>query len=327
MSPALIELSIPLPQLVLPLAAFVGVVALVFWIASLSGDSVLDSNVEDRLEALRRDRRQGRGGLTEEAAKSKSEAIAAALQRATEPLAGVTNGTAEQMGQLRTRLMHAGFRREESPMVFKGLQLIVAGIGLLLGSALGLFTDGVALGTAIKAVLAGGLFFFLPELALTVLIHRRKQRIFLGLPDALDLMVVCVEAGLGLDHAMRKVGEEMLRSHPTIAEEYMIANQQLQLGRPRGEVLRALGDRSGVEDLQQLASILIQADKFGSSIGQALRVQSDSMRTQRRQMAEEKASKTAVKMIIPLVLFIFPGIFVVLVGPAGITMYRNLSGM
>jgi tight adherence protein C len=116
----------------------------------------------------------------------------------------------------------------------------------------------------------------------------------------------------------------MLKSHKEIGEEFSIANQQLQFGRPRGEVLQALGFRSGVDDLKQLASILIQADKFGSSVANALRVQSDAMRTKRRQIAEEKAAKTAVKMIFPLVLFIFPGIFVVLVGPAGITMYRNM---
>ena len=127
-----------------------------------------------------------------------------------------------------------------------------------------------------------------------------------------------------MDQALRKVAEEMTKSHPEIGEEFSIANQQLQFARPRGEVLKALGLRSGVDDLKQLSSILIQADKFGSSVAAALRVQSDAMRVKRRQIAEEKAAKTAVKMIFPLVLFIFPGIFVVLVGPAAITMYRNM---
>ncbi len=163
-----------------------------------------------------------------------------------------------------------------------------------------------------------------PKFLLDFVAKKRMEKIFLGLPDALDLMVVCVEAGLGMDQALRKVAEEMEKSHKEIGEEFGIANQQLQFGRTRTEVLQALGFRSGVDDLKQLASILIQADKFGSSIATALRVQSDSMRTKRRQIAEEKAAKTAVKMIFPLVLFIFPGIFVVLVGPAGISMYRNM---
>jgi tight adherence protein C len=153
---------------------------------------------------------------------------------------------------------------------------------------------------------------------------KRKEAIFLGLPDALDLMVVCVEAGLGLDQAMRKVAEEMKKSYRTVSDEFSLCNLQLQMGRSKQHVLQELGARSGVDDLKSLASILIQADKFGSSIAQALRVQSDSMRTRRRQIAEEKAAKTAVKLIFPLVLFIFPGIFVVLVGPAAIVMVREM---
>ena len=124
-----------------------------------------------------------------------------------------------------------------------------------------------------------------------------------------EKMVVCVEAGLGLDQAMRKVSEEMKNTYPVIAEEYGLCNLKMQMGKARGDALQELGTRSGVEDLRALASILIQADKFGSSIAQALRVQSDSMRTRRRQIAEEKAAKTAVKLIFPLVLFIFPRAF------------------
>ena len=123
---------------------------------------------------------------------------------------------------------------------------------------------------------------------------------------------------------MRKVAEEMKKTYRVLAEEFALANFQLQMGRPRVEVLHELGVRTGVSDLRSLAGVLIQADKFGSSVAHALRVQSDSMRTRRRQMAEEKAAKTAVKLIFPLVLFIFPGIFVILVGPAAITMVREM---
>jgi tight adherence protein C len=137
-------------------------------------------------------------------------------------------------------------------------------------------------------------------------------------------MVVCVEAGLGLDQAMRRVSTEMRKSYRIIADEFGLCNLHLQMGRARNQVLADLGARTGVDDLRALASILIQADKFGSSIATALRVQSDSMRVRRQQIAEEKAAKTAVKLIFPLVLFIFPGIFVVLVGPAGIQMAREM---
>jgi tight adherence protein C len=277
---------------------------------------------EARLDAMRRGN-SGDANEDSDKSKKKTAALAAVLERATSPLEKTVTGSEKEMGQLREKLINAGFRHERAPIMFKGLQLILACTGLFAGGVFGLLADGLSQGLIMTL---GGLIvgFGMPIMALSNLANARKQKIFLGLPDALDLMVVCVEAGLGIDQALRKVSEEMLKSHKEIGEEFSIANQQLQFGRTRAEVLQALGFRSGVDDLKQLASILIQADKFGSSIAAALRVQSDSMRTKRRQMAEEKAAKTAVKMIFPLVLFIFPGIFVVLVGPAAINMYRNL---
>ena len=173
-------------------------------------------------------------------------------------------------------------------------------------------------------VIGGGLGFYLPEMVVTLIKGSRQEKIFLSMPDALDLLVVCVEAGLGLDAGMRRVTEELSDSAPELCAELNMANMQLQMGRARREVLHDLGVRTGVDDMQSLAAILIQSDKFGSSIAQALRVQSDSMRVKRRQLAEERAQQTAVKMIFPLVLFIFPGIFVVLVGPAAIMMIDGL---
>ena len=192
------------------------------------------------------------------------------------------------------------------------------------GGGYGLVTYGATQGGLTTLAIGGGLGFYVPEIILWFLRSSRIERIFLSLPDALDLLVVCVEAGLGLDAAMRRVSEEMMESAPDVCSEFGMANMQLQMGRPRREVLHDLGIRSGVDDMKSLAAILIQADRFGSSIAQALRVQSESMRVKRSQMAEEKAQQTAVKMIFPLVLFIFPGIFVVLVGPAAIMMIRNL---
>ncbi len=133
-----------------------------------------------------------------------------------------------------------------------------------------------------------------------------------------------MEAGLGLDQALRKVAEEMKKSYRVLADEIGLSNLHMQMGRPKNQVLQELGQRTGVDDLRSLASLLIQADKFGSSVAHALRVQSDSMRVRRQQIAEEKAAKTAVKLIFPLVIFIFPGVFVVLVGPAAIQMVREM---
>lgn len=313
------------PVTLASVAIFIGVTA-VAWlvIGRVSGGD--KPRAEARLDMLKK-RRPAAGELEETAGdkqRKKNEALASVLEKATSPLADKVKGSEKEMSQLREKLVNAGFQRESAPVVFKGIQLILSGVGLFAGGVFGMIADGFSQGLLMKAAAGIVIGFAIPKLLLAHLAKRRKEKVFLGLPDALDLMVVCVEAGLGIDQALRKVAEEMLKSHKEIGDEFGIANQQLQFGRTRAEVLQALGYRSGVDDLKQLASILIQADKFGSSVATALRVQSDSMRTKRRQIAEEKAAKTAVKMIFPLVLFIFPGIFVVLVGPAGINMYRNM---
>jgi tight adherence protein C len=304
---------------IIAIVIFVGVTAATFAvIGRISGED--KPRAEARLDMMRK----RRGGATEEKEKNKKEALAAAIDKATAPLAETVTGTEAEMGKLRETLVNAGFRSEKAPVMFKGMQLIVTAIGFFIGGVFGLVADGFTQGLLIKAGVGIVVGFMGPSLLLGHLARKRREKIFLGLPDALDLMVVCVEAGLGMDQALRKVSDEMTKCHAEIGEEFGIANKQLQFGQTRNEVLHALGQRSGVDDLKQLVSILIQADKFGSSVATALRVQSDSMRVKRRQMAEEKAAKTAVKMIFPLVLFIFPGIFVVLVGPAGISMYYNL---
>lgn len=313
-----------------PVAIFIAITSCVWWLANLrSVDS--ESTVEDRLNDLRVKRgsrgREGSdivdGGTRK---RSKNDRITAMLEKVTSPVSESVQKTDQKiMSDLGIRLVQAGYRRENSAVLFKSLQLVLGLGGLVVGGVVGLFLNGFSSGLLVKVFIFGGMAYYLPEFVLMWQISARKLAIFLGLPDALDLMVVCVEAGLGLDQAMRKVGDELQRSHPCVAEEFNIANHQLQLGRPRSQVLQALGSRTGVDDLQQLASILIQADKFGSSVGQALRVQSETMRTQRMQIAEEKASKTAVKMLFPMVIFIFPGIFVVLVGPAAISIMRNMN--
>jgi tight adherence protein C len=243
--------------------------------------------------------------------------------------------TEMEQSQLRQELAMAGFRSENAPKIFLGLRTITLVVSLIF-----LFTVVLPLNTPqespwdlyegamrapVSTLLTVIVGLFGPTLVLTYLRRKRQESIFLTLPDVLDLMVVCVESGLGLDAAMRKVCEEMREHAPIITEEFNIANFQLQMGRPRRDVLHDLGIRTGVDDMKSLAAILVQADRFGSSVGQALRVQSDSMRIRRRQIAEEKAAKTAVKLIFPLVLFIFPGIFVVMAGPAAIQVQENFK--
>jgi tight adherence protein C len=306
------------PMYLTLIAAFGGVAAFV-WL-------ILEVFTKERPRAERRleeysDPRKRRSREEE----SRGDAMTRVLERATPALAKPLQPKSEQeVGKLKQRLTQAGFRGEKASTMFLGLKFAGLIMGGIAGGGSALFISGFTQSGLIKIVIIAGLMFYLPDVVLFFLARKRKEAIFLGLPDALDLLVVCVEAGLGLDHAMRKVAEEMRRTYPVISEEFGLCNLQLQMGKARSEVLQDLGIRTGVDDLRSLASILIQADKFGSSIAQALRVQSDSMRTRRRQIAEEKAAKTAVKLIFPLVIFIFPGIFVVLVGPAAITMMRDM---
>jgi tight adherence protein C len=298
-------------------AVFAAVVAVV-WLV-IDSTTSRNQRAEERLEQI------GRKKQTKQAVDREMNTMSRVFERAMPALsAPLQPKTDKDKSKLRIRLANAGFRGETAASIFLSMKFIGLIIGGIVGGVYGLLAGSFDINTLLKCVGCVCLFFFLPEMILIYLIRKRKQAIFLGLPDALDLMVVCVEAGLGLDQAMRKVSEEMKKSYAIIAEEFGLCNLQLQMGKTRAEVLQELGIRSGVDDLRALASILIQADKFGSSIAQALRVQSDAMRVRRQQIAEEKAAKTAVKLIFPLVLFIFPGIFVVLVGPAAITMVREM---
>jgi tight adherence protein C len=303
-----------------PLAMFVAVAALAWW--ALDFVASKGNRGLERLDELRAPPK--RRALAESALK-KTDPMTQMLEKASPALAKPLQPKNEaELGKLKTRLANAGFRSEASGSIFLGLKFAGLVTGVLLGGGVYAFLHGINIHTLEYPVALGGLLFYLPDLVVGFVGRKRKQAIFLALPDALDLMVVCVEAGLGLDQAMRRVSEEMKRTYRVLAEEFALSNFQLQMGRPRAEVLHELGVRTGVSDLRALSAVLIQADKFGSSVAQALRTQSDSMRIRRRQLAEEKAAKTAVKLIFPLVLFIFPGIFVVLVGPAAITMIRQM---
>lgn len=301
-----------------PLAVFGAIAALTWWgldLLAAGRSRALERLSELRTPAKRKSPTAASGG----------NAITRALEQAAPALAKpLQPKSEEEVGSLRKKLTVAGFRGESAVMIFLGLKFVGLVVGLLAFGGIGTLKYGLTHKAGLVTIFAAAGLFYLPDLAINYLGNKRKQAIFKALPDALDLMVVCVEAGLGLDQAMRRVAEEMKQSYPVLCEEFALANFQLQMGRPRAEVLHELGNRTDVPDLRALGAVLIQADKFGSSVAQALRVQSDSLRTRRRQLAEEKAAKTAVKLIFPLVLFIFPGIFIVLVGPAAITMAREL---
>jgi len=307
------------PAYVVSIAAFLGIAAFV-WVA-LEFLSAKKSRSEQRLEEIRDPSARARNAGEKMSA---GDAMAAVLDKAKPLAQPLKPKTEKDANKLRVRLAIAGFRHEAAASVYLSLKFISLLAGLFFSGGSLLFVSEFTMSVLLYRGLAAGLSFFLPDVVLWFIAKKRKEGIFLGLPDALDLMVVCVEAGLGLDQAMRKVSDEMRKSYRVIADEFGLCNMHMQMGRPRAQVLHELGERSGVEDVRSLASIIVQADKFGSSIAQALRVQSDAMRTRRRQIAEEKAAKTAVKLIFPLVIFIFPGIFVILVGPAAITMVNEM---
>jgi tight adherence protein C len=296
----------------------------VFLAMTLAAWSVLGAaagrpkSAEDRLQRLLDPRAEAASGASQA---KRQEMFQAKVTAAAKKLGQSLRPTdVEELGKIRIKLLNAGFRHEQAVAVYYGTKLI----GLLLGLGMAFppccLRWGMTRTSYILAALAGGVGFYLADFIVGHRMKRRGESIFLGLPDALDLMVVCVEAGLGLDAAMRRVTTELAQSCPVICEEFAIANFQLQMGRVRRDVLRDLGTRTGVDDVRSLAAVIIQAEKFGSSIASALRVQSDAMRLRRRQLAEERAAKTSVKIMIPLIFFIFPGVFVVLVGPAVMRM-------
>jgi tight adherence protein C len=305
----------------LPYIVFLSITLAVWAILTALADR--SGKAEDRLRRIMNPA-LGRKATEEQVAK-RQEKFQTQVAKAANKLGQSLRPSDEQeLGKLRLKLLNAGFRHENSVTVFFGIKVILMLLGVTIVFPLAALKFGLTRNAVILTVVTGGLGFYLPGMVVDGRKKKRSEAIFLGLPDALDLMVVCVEAGLGLDSAMRRVSNELSTSCPVLCEEFAISNFQLQMGRPRKDVLRDLGLRTGVDDMRSLAAVIIQAEKFGSSIGSALRVQSDAMRLRRRQLAEERAAKTAVKIMIPLILFIFPGVFVVLVGPAGIQIANTL---
>ena len=226
----------------------------------------------------------------------------------------------KEMGTLRLRLVQAGFRRDEALTIFFGIRVLFA-VGLFL-----LLSNPILMRPNTLMALGGlALGYVLPGMALARLAKRRAHRIRLSLADALDLLVVSVEAGLGLDQAMQRVALELDFAHPELCEELRLVNLELRAGKGRADALHNLAERTGVDDVESLVAMLVQTDKFGTSIAQSLRVHSDAMRTKRHQRAEEAAAKTGVKMVFPLVICIFPAVWVVTIGPAAIKFIQVLG--
>jgi tight adherence protein C len=217
-------------------------------------------------------------------------------------------------------MVRAGYRSADASLAIRGMKMILP-IGLVLFALLsGIYRYSPALILMIAVILG----FMLPEIWLLWRIQARQRLLRLALPDALDLLVICVEVGLGLDQSLVRVSQELRIVHPELSDELQMVNFEMRVGKTRLDALRELARRTGLEDLKALVAMLIQTERFGTSIGQSLRVYSDELRTRRRQRAEEMSAKTTVKMVPALVGFIFPALLVVILGPALISLMRQL---
>ena len=288
--------------LLLPLLAFL-FASLLVTAAALALSPNAASTIEQRLGELT--------GMpmnrAEEAAYGK--AVVDTLKR----LGNMAPRSAKEIGKLQQRLVVAGFRNSEAIIVFFGIRIGVALVAFAL-----LATPVIRQPNLLVALSVCMVGYVVPGMVLARLAKRRQHRIRLGLPDALDLLVVSVEAGLGLDQAIQRVGHELAFAHPDLCSELRLINLEMRAGTARAEALHNLAERTGVDDVQSLVAMLVQTDKFGTSVSQSLRVHSETVRTKRRQRAEEAAAKTGVKLVFPLVFCIFPAIWVVTIGPAAI---------
>ena len=233
----------------------------------------------------------------------------------------------EDVGAIRLKLLQAGYRSPRAVSIYYSLRVLslVGGAVLIAVLAPALSLSGTRLLVWIGAAAAAG--WMLPSGVLSRKVRLRQKELQKALPDTLDMLVVCVEAGLGLNQAIVRVSDEVEHISSAMSEELQIVNLEIRAGTPREEALRHLGERTGLKDIQGLVAMLIQTDRFGTSIAQALRVHSDDLRVKRRQRAEEQAAKTTIKLVIPLAIFVFPAMFVVILGPAVLSIMESFSSL
>jgi len=274
--------------------------------------------VKERLNAL-----DERDGVARVPTRSWRERLA----RLAEPLAKLSVPAEGWEGSpIRLRFINAGWRAPSAPGLFHaGKTALTIGLPLTVFLLLSHDSGRASSVTFLYLIAAASAGYYVPDMILKRKVATRQREIFEGFPDALDLMTVCVEAGLAMDAALARVGAEIGLKSPVLAEELQLVTLELRAGSAKEKALRNLALRTGVEDVDNLAKMLIQADRFGTSVGTALRVQSEQLRTRRRQLIEENAAKIATKLLFPLIFCIFPALLVVLLGPSVLQIMRSLS--
>jgi tight adherence protein C len=302
-------------------------VAAVTFLAVLLATSAVFLYMNTR-EALQAWRRRADGTASDKGtSESLSEQLIAQLHAVLEWFAKMNQpSNVEEAKATRRQLITAGYRSGKAPVFFMGSRLLLAVVETTVMALVPVKFLGFPTFTNLVFyyVLAAGCGYYAPVIWLKRAIAKRKDALQRAIPDALDLMVVCVEAGLGLDQAIARVSEEVQRTHPALSDELNLLSMELRTGVSRQEALRNFAHRTDMEEARNLVALLVQTDRFGTSIAQALRVHSDAMRSTRRLKAEEMAAKLPVKLLFPLIFFIFPSMFIVLIGPACIQMVRVL---
>jgi tight adherence protein C len=303
-------------ETIIPISIFIFVVlggVSAYWI--LFGQS---NTANQRLNELRKQKEGGASVRTE-------LRVVKVAERMAEPINRLAPPSASAASKLHKRLMHAGYRTRNAPVIYRAIQFLCL-ICFPLATVLVLILLGRSLDQSFIWLAIGcGSGYLMPRYILDSMVKRRQQRLQWGMADALDLLVVSVEAGLGVNQAMVRVAGEMKSVHPEISEEFELVNAEIRVGREREEAWRNLAERTGVEDMRGLCAMLIQADRFGTSIARAIRVYSDSLRTRRRQRAEQAAEKAAVKLLVPLALFLFPTLFIAMLGPAFLQLMDHFA--
>jgi tight adherence protein C len=237
-------------------------------------------------------------------------------ERVADPINRIVPISAVEAEKLQKQLMQAGYRSPDAATAFRAIQIVMLIAFPTMVTTAGIILDRPLSNLIIWGLVAAAIGFYLPKFVLSRKIKARKLRITWGLADAMDLMVVSVEAGLGLNAALNRVGEELKTLHPDMHYEIEIVNLEIRVGRGREEALRNLAERTGVDDIRSFVALLVQADRFGSSIAKAVRVFADSLRTKRRQRAEQAAAKASLKLLFPLTCFLFPVIILVILAPS-----------
>lgn len=248
-------------------------------------------------------------------------------ERVAEPLNRVVPLSALEAAKLQKQLLQAGYTSHDAAMAFRAIQLTLMVAFPILTVTICFLLDRQPSTLFIWAVIGAGVGFYLPRYSLRKKILGRQQRIRWALADAMDLMVIAVEAGLGLNAALNRVGDELGVTHPDLHRELELVNLEIRVGRSREDALRNLAERTGVDDVRSFVALLIQADRYGSSIAKAVRVFADSLRTQRRQRAEQASQKAALKLLFPLTAFLFPVIILIILAPAALNLIDLFGGL